>query len=148
MKYHILIKSDAAKNIFLLGHKSPLQEIIQNQRVASRKTKKGHFVWQMAVAYTKVPLFKDPWHFQIKIKFFKKKQQGQAASDYWTPDYRTLTSSGLFPALRFIHINIKIVSFKVVFAAFLLVSKCKREHLLNKEKMFFISLQKPFPFLR
>ena len=27
----------------------------------------------MAVADTKVPLFKDPfWHFQIKIKFWKK----------------------------------------------------------------------------
>ena len=91
----------------------------------------------MAVAHTKVPLFKDPfWHFQIKIKF-KKKSQGRAASDYQMPDYRTLTSSGLFPALRFIHINTKIVSFKVVFTALLLVSKSKREHLLNKEKMFF-----------
>ena len=92
----------------------------------------------MAVAHTKVPLFKDPfWHFQIKIKF-KKKSQGRAVSDYRTPDYQTLTSSGLFPALRFIHINTKIVSFKVVFTALLLVSKSKREHLLNKEKMFFL----------
>ena len=37
------------------------------------KTVKGQFVWQMAVASTKVPLFKDPfWHFQIKIKFQRK----------------------------------------------------------------------------
>ena len=46
----------------------------------------------MAVADTKVPLFKDHfWHFQIKIKF-RKKLRGRAASDY-----RTLISSGLFP---------------------------------------------------
>ena len=57
----------------------------------------------MAVADTKLPLFKDPfWHFQIKIKF-RKKSQGRAASDY-----RMLTSSGLFPGRgnlkdKFIH---------------------------------------------
>ena len=39
----------------------------------SGRGKKGHFVWWMAVADTKVPLFKDHfWNFQIKIKFWKK----------------------------------------------------------------------------
>ena len=46
----------------------------------------------MAVADTKVPLFKDPfWHFQVKIKFWKK-SQGRAVCNY-----QTLTSSELFP---------------------------------------------------
>ena len=45
----------------------------------------------MAVADTKVPLFKDHfWHFQIKN--FEKKSWSRAASDY-----RMLISSGLFP---------------------------------------------------
>ena len=53
------------------------QGIMWNHRAASRRTKKrtlrtvkGHF---LVVANTKVHLFKDHfWHFQIKIKFFKK----------------------------------------------------------------------------
>ena len=60
------------------------------------KTVKVHIVWQMTVADTKEPLFKDPfWHFQIKINFGKK-SQGRAESDY-----RTLASSGLFPGMPF-----------------------------------------------
>ena len=44
------------------------------------RTVKVHFVWYVAVADTKVPLFKDYfWHFQIKIKFRKKiTRQGSA----------------------------------------------------------------------
>ena len=46
----------------------------------------------MAVADTKVPLFKDPfWHFQSKQNF-EEKSRGKAVSNY-----RTLTSSRLFP---------------------------------------------------
>ena len=46
----------------------------------------------MAVADTKVPLFKEHfWHFQIKIKF-QKKSRDRAASDY-----QMLISPGLSP---------------------------------------------------
>ena len=42
------------------------------------RTVKGHFVWKMAVADSKVPLFKEHfWHFQIKIKSQKNHKAGQ-----------------------------------------------------------------------
>ena len=73
-----------------------LQGIIQNQRAAPGRTKKGtyncNFLLIALVTDTKVPLFKDHfWHFQIKIKF-RKKIRGTAASNY-----RMLISSELFP---------------------------------------------------
>ena len=52
--------------------KSDIKRWVPHLKRALR-TVKGHFVWQMAVANTKLPLFKDRfWHFQIKIKFRKK----------------------------------------------------------------------------
>ena len=40
------------------------------------RTVKGHFIWIMAVADTKIPLFIEYfWHFQIKIKFQKKNHE-------------------------------------------------------------------------
>ena len=42
---------------------------VRKNKKGALKTVKGHFVWKMAVADTKVPLFNDHfWHFQIKIR--------------------------------------------------------------------------------
>ena len=70
----------------------------------------------MAVADTKVPLFKDHfWHFQIKIKFWKK-TWGRAASDY-----RTLISSGLFPAQFYPSIKVILKHKHLTWINFLLI---------------------------
>ena len=64
----------------------------------------------MAVADTKVPLFKDHfWHFQIKMKFRKrKKKSGQRPT---TGPWFDLDYSVVFSVRSLKHILLKIILF-------------------------------------